>query len=500
MELESIIGLEIHVQLKTQSKMFCACPNDGDIREPNTTVCPICLGHPGTLPVPNRTAVAYAIRGSLALGCTINFESKFDRKHYFYPDLPKGYQISQFDKPIGEHGLVELENSDGTSKTIRIERLHLEEDAAKNNHHKPGVTHVDYNRAGTPLAEIVTHPDFRTAADAKQFLQELRLIMRTIGISNADMEKGHLRCDANISLRPVGTTELHPKTEVKNLNSFKSVERAIEFEIKRQTDLWKTNTPPAETTTRGWHDAKQHTYEQRSKETANDYRFFPEPDIPPMMLEDMAKEEQNHLPELPKGKKVRFMREYFFKPADVRLLVENKQLGDFAEAVMSEALNWLHDMPDADGTAEEIKEKHGPKIGKIVGAWITSKLLGALAERNISLDRTDITPENFAELVAMVMKNHINSSTGTKVLNVMIDTGQDPSNIVEEHGWTQVSDEGTLDTAIMKAINENPDAVEKYKAGKVQLIQFLVGAVMKETKGSADPAVVKKLLEDTLKS
>ncbi len=496
MELEPVIGLEIHVQLKTDSKMFCSCANDGDTREPNTTICPVCMGHPGTLPVPNRKAVQYAIRGALALGCTINHETKFDRKHYFYPDLPKGYQISQFDKPIGEHGLVELESSEG-SKSIRIERLHLEEDAAKNNHHKPGVTHVDYNRAGTPLAEIVTHPDFRNAADAKQFLQELRLIMRTIGVSHADMEKGHLRCDANVSLRPAGTKELHPKTEVKNLNSFKSVERAIEYEIQRQTKLWKTNTPPAETTTRGWHDAEQHTYEQRSKETANDYRYFPEPDIPPLMIEDLAEDEMRHLPEMPNDKRDRFIREYKFKRADVRLMMENPQLGEFAEAVMSEAINWVADMP-GDGTRDEKIEKHGPKLGKLVGGWITTKLLGELGERNITLSQTDVTPENFAELVAMVMSNQINSSTGTKVLAVMIDTGNDPSNIVDEQGWAQVSDEGALEDAIEKALKEHPDAVEKYKSGKTQLLMFLVGAVMKETKGSADPSIVKKLLEQKI--
>ena len=496
MKLEPVIGLEIHVQLKTDSKMFCSCPNDGDVRPPNTTICPICLGHPGTLPVPNKKAITYAIRGALALGCNINNETKFDRKHYFYPDLPKGYQISQFDKPIGEHGLIELTTTDGIKK-IRIERLHLEEDAAKNNHHKPGFTHVDYNRAGTPLAEIVTHPDFRSSADAKQFLQELRLIMRTIGVSDADMEKGHLRCDANVSMRPAGTDELHPKTEVKNLNSFKSVERAIEYEIDRQTKLWKTNTPPAETTTRGWHDDKQHTYEQRSKEQANDYRYFPEPDIPPLMIEDLAQHELNHLPELPAAKKLRFAQEYYFKPADIRLLVENKQLGDFAEAVMSEAYNWLNDL-DIEGTLDEKKESQGSKLGKTVGGWITSKLLGALAERNITLEQTDVTPENFAELITMVMSNHINSSTGAKVLSVMIDTGGDPSNIVEEQGWAQVSDEGALEQAIDNAIAQNPDAVEKYKAGKKPLIQFLVGAVMKETKGSADPAIVKKMLEEKL--
>lgn len=496
MKFEPVIGLEIHVQLKTKSKMFCSCPNDGDIKPPNTCICPVCMGHPGTLPVPNKCAAEYAIKAALAIGCTINPESKFDRKHYFYPDLPKGYQISQFDQPIGENGQINIETKD-ESHTIRIERLHLEEDAAKNLHDKPGVTHIDYNRAGTPLAEIVTHPDFNSPTQARIFLQELRLIMRTIDVSDADMEKGHLRCDANISLRPSGSSELFPKTEVKNLNSFKAVERAIAYEIKRQTKLWQTNTPPKETTTRGWSESKQQTYEQRSKEQANDYRYFPEPDIPPLLLAELTEITRASLPELPQAKRFRFAREYFFKPSDINLLIEDKELANFAEHTMSEAHNWLYDR-GLEGTQEEILEKHGPQLGKLVGGWITSKLFGLLSEKNLELKTTKLTPENFAELMAMIMTNTINSTIALKILDLMIDTGADPSNIVDEQGWQQVSDSSALENIIEKVIKQNPNEAERYCAGKTTLIQFFVGKVMKETKGSADPELTRQLLKEKL--
>lgn len=497
MHVSPVIGLEIHVQLKTDSKMFCPCANNGETQPPNTTICPICMGHPGTLPVPNKRAIEFAIRAALALGCTINEESKFDRKHYFYPDLPKGYQISQYDQPIGVNGQLEIPTTD-SSHTIRIERLHLEEDAAKNLHDEPGVTRVDYNRAGTPLAEIVTHPDFTSPQEAKTFLQELRLIMRTIGVSDADMEKGHLRCDANISMRPTGTNEFHPKTEIKNLNSFKAVERALEYEIQRQTKLWNTHTPPAESTTRGWNDTKQATFEQRSKEAANDYRYFPEPDIPPLMLADIAEQERENMPELPQEKRFRFTREFHFKPSDINLIIEDAELAAFAEQTMSEAHNWLLNR-GIEGTEEEIIAQHGPKLGKYVGGWITSKLLGLLTEKHLTLSQTKLTPENFAELVTLMMTNTINSSIGLQVLDIMCETGRDPSNIVDEEGWQQVSNASELEDVVQCVIADNPNEVEAYKAGKTQLIQFFVGQVMKKTKGSADPEVTTKLLQDALK-
>ncbi len=498
MKLEPIIGLEIHVQLKTTSKMFCGCENGVNQKSPNSAICPICMGHPGTLPVPNAEAVRLGVRGSLALGCTINVESKFDRKHYFYPDLPKGYQITQFDAPVGINGSFTILSDDREQRTIRIERLHLEEDAAKNMHGEDGVTLIDYNRAGTPLAEIVTHPDFRTPQEAKKFLQELRLLMRTIGVSNADMEKGQMRCDANISLREEGSNILHPKTEIKNLNSFKSVERALQYEIERQTDLWRTNTPPAVTTTRGWNDVKETTFEQRTKEAANDYRYFPEPDIPQLHLDVLLQEETARMPELPRAKIERFMNEYQFKEEDAFLLVEQRELGNFAENVMSELWNYLLNVSDIEGTHEELISQYGTKLGNLVAGWITSKLLGIFAIKKIDIESTSLTAENFAELMFMIFTKKINSTVAQRVLETMVETGADPEHILENDGWNVSVSAHDLETIVNQIISEQADAVAKYKSGKTALMQFFVGMVMKKTKGSSDPEHIQKLFEQKL--
>ena len=313
MELETVIGLEIHIQLKTKSKMFCSCNNAGEDLAPNTTVCPVCTGQPGVLPVPNREAIEWAVKTSLALNSKINPLSKFDRKHYFYPDLPKGYQISQYDLPIAEGGWVEIDTIDANdqpiTRKINLVRLHAEEDAAKNIHGDDGSTYVDYNRGGTPLVEIVTQPDLKTPAEAKTFLQELQQIARYLDISHAEMEKGHLRCDVNISLRPKGENKFYAKTEIKNLNSFRMVERALEYEIQRQTKLWAEGNPPTKLATRGWDDATQTTIEQRVKEEAADYRYFPEPDIPPFKLEAVAEKMRALVPEMPATRRRRFVDE-----------------------------------------------------------------------------------------------------------------------------------------------------------------------------------------------
>lgn len=508
MTLEPVIGLEIHVQLKTKSKMFCGCDNRAEDAPPNTAVCPICMGHPGTLPVANRQAVEFGVLASLALGCRINKQSKFDRKNYFYPDLPKGYQISQFDKPVGIEGRMTLENpfakkGEREVFSIGITRLHLEEDAAKLQHSADGKSSlVDFNRAGTPLAEIVTEPDFASPAEAKAFLHELRLIMRTLGVSDAEMEKGHLRCDANISLRQViddpaiekeSVARFNPKTEVKNLNSFKSVERALEHEILRQIALWNAGTPPMQTTTRGWDDDKQITVLQRVKEGMADYRYFPEPDLPPLELASVEMDVRSRMPELPEAKRQRFRQEYAFSPADAKQIVETPYLADFTEKTMSELREWLG-ASDEKEPWDELK----PKFAKLVSGWMLSKLLGLLSEIGSDIRIAKVTPENFAEFLTLVHQGKINSNSAQEVLRVMLEAGQDPSQIVSERGMEQVSDVGDLELACDNVILANEKVVADYKAGKQAAIMFLVGQAMKETKGKAKPELVREILESKL--
>ena len=490
MQLETVIGLEIHVQLKTKSKMFCSCDNAGEFAPPNTTICPICVGHPGTLPVPNRTAIEWSVKAAKAIGCRINPVSKFDRKHYFYPDLPKGYQISQYDQPIGVDGALDVD-VDGKPVRGRFERLHLEEDAAKN-FHRDGATLVDFNRCGTPLMEIVTKPDMRTPAQAKTFLQELRRIMRAVGVSDADMEKGHLRCDANISLRPAGEEKLYPKTEIKNINSFRSVERALTFEIERQTKLWNDGTPVDRLSTRGWNDDRGSTEEQRVKEEAADYRYFPDPDLPPMNLREI--EAAVTLPELPQATRTRLMREYALSPEDAFTLTESREWISFTEAVFSELYAWLSSLP-----AEERKPEHAT-LGKLTGGWLTSKLLGKMGERGMALSDLKITPEDFAEFVTLVATEKVSSTGAQKLLDLMLDSGADPSHLMEEHGLGQVRDAAVIEAAVARVIEGNPDAVAKYRAGKTEVIKFLLGMVMKETEGKADPRVAEELLKNKLSS
>jgi aspartyl-tRNA(Asn)/glutamyl-tRNA(Gln) amidotransferase subunit B len=504
MTLESVIGLEIHVQLKTKSKMFCGCDNRAEDAPPNTAICPICLGHPGTLPVVNRQAVIFGVLASKALGCRINHESKFDRKNYFYPDLPKGYQISQFDKPVGVGGVIEVENpfaAEGERRVARIgiTRLHLEEDAAKLVHAADGKSSlVDFNRGGTPLAEIVTEPDFASPSEAKAFLHELRLIMRTLGVSEAEMEKGHMRCDANISLREViddaaleqgSTRRFNPKTEVKNLNSFRAVERALEYEIMRQGKLWEAGSPPDITTTRGWDDERQITVEQRTKEGMADYRYFPEPDLPPLDLSKIEDDVRPMMPELPAAKRARFQDEYAFAAADARQIVDSPFLSRFTEETMSELREWL-------GTAgvKSDWDASKAKFAKLTSGWLLSKFLGILAETGKEPKDAKVTPENFAEFLTLLYLEKINSTAAQEVLRAMIDTGMDPTTIVGERGLEQVSDLSDLELAADNVIAANPKVVADYKGGKANAIMFLVGQVMKETRGKAKPDLVRDIL------
>ncbi len=513
-----IIGMEIHVELNTKSKMFCTCPNpsewhgradDPDRTEPNTNICPICLGHPGTLPVPNKEAIKKTVMIGTALGCKIRALSKFDRKHYFYPDLPKGYQISQYDEPIAEHGsltvtFVTEENIRDTAP-IGVERVHLEEDTAKLLHDTNNSTLVDFNRSGAPLVEIVTKPHFKSALEAKTFCQELRILLRALNVSDADMEKGHMRCEANVSVQtagqfdiidgkvtPLGTYTLNNKVEVKNINSFKAVEKAILFEIERQTNLLeKGESWPQQT--RGWDDAKGETVLQRIKENAADYRYFPEPDIPP--FHPLAIAGHVSLPELPQHKRARFRDEYGFSYSDAKILSEDTAWAQYAEAVMSELHEWVTTL-----TTKPEDEPAAQKVARLAGGWMTTKLMGALADRSLNIHDFKISPENFAELIALIYENRVNSTNAQKILADMLDTGTDidPTHIMEEKGYGQVSDTTAIGKLVDDVVSAYPKQVAEFKAGKEPLIKFLIGMVMKASEGSADPIVTETILREKL--
>lgn len=497
-EYEAIIGLEIHIRLDTESKMYCGTKN-AESDEPNVYTCPICMGHPGTLPVLNQEAVTLGTRVALALNCDIPLFTKFDRKNYFYPDLPKGYQISQYDKPLAVNGSLEVYPNEIDPKRIGIERLHLEEDAAKLKHAKDGSSLVDFNRAGAPLAEIVTRPDMRTAAEAKLFLQELQQIVRYVHASHADMEKGHMRCDANISLRPIGDTALYPKTEVKNMNSFRSVERAILYEIERQTQQWEEHKAPDVTTTRGWDDSKGVTVEQRTKEDAADYRYFPEPDIPPL---ERSQEEidalKRKLPELPMQRRLRFVAEYELSYNDAKTLTSETVISEFFEDTISELRSWLNSLDDTPGSDEEIWKTNRKKMGRLTASWITSEVFKLCNAQGVNFADSKITAENMAELLTLVYEKRVNSSAAQKILQIMFQNGGDPSVIMEEHDLTQVSDHGAIDEIIQGVIHSNTQAVSEYKAGKEKALMFLVGQVMKASKGKVNPEVATELLKNTI--
>ncbi|MBI3290747.1 Asp-tRNA(Asn)/Glu-tRNA(Gln) amidotransferase subunit GatB [Candidatus Falkowbacteria bacterium] len=512
MRLTPIIGLEIHVQLKTKSKMFCACDNTGENQPANTTVCPICMGHPGVLPVMNKKAVEWSVMSALAINCQIPKISKFDRKSYFYPDLPKAYQISQYDQPLGVKGYLIIDTPEG-KRRIGITRLHLEEDAAKNFHSQGGQsTLVDYNRSGTPLMEIVTEPDLRTPAEAKTFMQELRLIMRHLGVSDADMEKGHLRCDANISLTDqnpenIDLKNLKPKTEVKNINSFRAVEKALEYEIKRQTKLWAEGKIPAVQSTRGWNEDKGITENQRTKEEASDYRYFPEPDLPPLNFTPGAENAidveklKTGLIELPQAKRQRFIEEYALSAENAKIITSDRGLADFFEQAMSELRAWLISLGEDEGGEEEIWEKGKAKLSKLTSNWLINKLqrLAGKESGQTPISRR-ITPENFAEFITIVYQNKVNSTIAQKLLEKMYQTSKDPSVIMDEDDLTAGQDENYLEIIIDKIIAANQPQVKQYKEGKTTVIQFFIGAVMRQTKGSADPNLTKALLEKKLSS
>ena len=486
------IGLEIHTQLKTKSKMFCGCANTSskigvEELKSNSHICPVCTGQPGTLPAINGEAVKMVVKTGLALNCAIAKHSKFDRKNYFYPDLPKGYQISQYDQPLCANGLLVIGDS-----RIGIERIHLEEDTGRLIHDQNDADSlVDLNRAGIPLMELVTKPDIHTAGEAKEFCQELQKIFRQLDVSDADMEKSQLRCEVNISLSD--TSKLGTKVEVKNLNSFRSVERSIEYEIIRQTKLLSSGENIIQET-RGWSDRDQNTYSQRNKEEAHDYRYFPEPDLPQINLtdEEIAHIERT-LPELPQAKVARFVEQYDFSSLDAKLIIADKKLADFTEQTMSELQSWLADLDEIALEDGDPWEKYKGKLSKLVANWLINKLPPIMTAKNHTFADCPLTPENFAEFITLIYKNKINSKNAVEILVRMVESGGDPTDILEDQGLRLLENVSDIEPIIDKIIKDNPDQVDQFKKGKTVILQFLIGQVMKETHGKANPKMAEDL-------
>jgi aspartyl-tRNA(Asn)/glutamyl-tRNA(Gln) amidotransferase subunit B len=476
MEYEPVIGLEVHVQLKTRTKVFCGCSTEYGA-SPNTQVCPVCLGFPGVLPVLNCLALEYSIKVGLALNCSVQEFTKFDRKHYYYPDLPKNLQISQYDLPISKDGFLEVA-LDGKSRKIKIRRAHLEEDAGKLIH-EDDFSLVDFNRTGQPLLEIVTEPDIFSPEEAYEYLTNLKSIIQYLEVSDCDMEKGTLRCDANISVRPKGQTGLGTKSEIKNLNSFKAVRDSLAYEIKRHIETINNGEKIVQET-RLWDDKKAQTVSMRSKEEAKDYRYFPEPDLPPFIItKEKTAGIKKTIPELPKEKILRFMREFGLSEYDAKILVSTKENADYAE-------ERLKAFPDKDK--------------KPVANWIIGPLASIAANLKCDICQVNIPANNFIELINLVEKKQVISNlTGKEVLEKMAGTPEkSAARIIEEENLAQVSDQAILEKEIDAIIQTNPKVVAEVKAGKTNSIMFLVGQVMKKTQGKANPKVVQEILKRRL--
>ncbi len=474
MEFEPVVGLEIHAQLKTATKIFCSCSTSFGA-PPNTHTCPVCLGMPGVLPVLNRKVVEYTLRIAAATNCKIEQESRFARKNYFYPDLPKGYQISQYEMPIAQNGFVDIEIN-GSKKRIGITRIHMEEDAGKLGHDpdRP-LSLVDFNRTGVPLIEIVSEPDIRSPEEAGIYLRKLRSIIRYIGISNGNMEEGSFRCDANISMRPRGTKTLGTRTELKNLNSFKHVEKALLYEINRQREILADEGRVVQET-RLWDPEKNRTTSMRGKEEANDYRYFPDPDLLPLVVDDAwINEIKKSLPELPDEKKERFIEEYNLSEYDAASLTSNRELADYFE--------------------ECVKFFHNPKLAS---NWIMGNLLGLLNTEGRAISESPISSRHLAQLLNLIDKGIISGKMAKTVFEEMAQSGKAPGKIVEEKGFVQVTDTSALETNVREVLSNNPKEVEAYKNGKTKLLGFFMGQIMKETKGKANPKLVNDILQKQL--
>lgn len=474
---EAVIGLEVHVELKTESKLFCGCSTEFG-KEPNTQVCPVCLGLPGSVGVLNKKAVELAVKAGLALNSTIGTYTWFDRKNYFYPDLPKGYQISQFFRPIGYQGYIDI-NVGGRNKRINITRIHMEEDPGKLIHSGGSIigassSYVDYNRSGMPLIEIVSEPDLRSGEEAKAYLEKLKAILEYAGVSDVKMEQGSLRCDANVSIRPVGTTSLGTKTEIKNMNSFRAVQRAIEYEVERQIDVLEEGGQVIQET-RGWDESKGITVAMRNKENP-DYRCFIDHELVPIELTaEWIEQVRAGIPELPDARRKRLVEEYGLPAGDAEVITSSLALAEFFDATIKE-------YPDA----------------KTVSNWLMGELLRLLNASNLELGESKITPGGLAALLKLIEKGTLSNKMGKEVFGIMFEEGKDPQQIIEERGLAQISDEGWLAQIVTEVIANNPKSVADFQSGKKQALGFLVGQVMKATKGKANPGMVNSLLQEKL--
>lgn len=478
MKYTTVIGLEVHSELKTKSKAFCSCSTEFG-GEPNTHVCPVCLGMPGALPVLNKQVVEFAIRAGLALDCEIKKFNKFDRKNYFYPDLSKNYQISQFDKPICEGGHIDIE-VDGQTKRVGITRIHMEEDAGKLVHSGATIktsdsSAVDYNRAGVPLIEIVSEPDMRSAAEARAYMEKLKAILEYTDVSDCKMQEGSLRCDANISVMPEGATEFGTRAEIKNLNSFRALERAIEYEIQRQIQLVEDGGTVVQET-RTWDDGKGMTLSMRSKEEAHDYRYFPEPDLVPVEIDDAwIARVKSELPELPAARKARLMQEKGLVDYDAENIVSTKAMAEYF-----------------DEAAKHTEDSKG------IANWLLGDVSAYLNSENIAIEQFPITPANLGEMVNLINKGVLSSKLAKKVFAEMLKTGKTPQALVKELGLEQISDEGAIVKIVEETLAENPQSIIDYKAGKDRALGFLVGQIMKKSRGKANPEMVNNLLKERM--
>ena len=473
-DYEVIIGLEVHSELSTKTKIFCSCPTEFGAL-PNTQTCPICMAMPGTLPVLNEKVVEYAVKAGLATNCEISRNSKNDRKNYFYPDLPKSYQISQFDKPLCEHGYVEIEVN-GEKKKIRLTRIHIEEDAGKLNHDEfGGGSLVDLNRAGVPLIEIVSEPDLRSAEEVEQYLRKLKSILEYIEVSYCKMQEGSLRADVNVSVRKKGDTKLGTRTEMKNMNSFRSIVRAIEYEVDRQINVLEEGGKIEQETLR-WDDVSGKTFSMRDKEDAQDYRYFPDPDLVAIKLsEEYIQNIKDSLPELPESRKERYLRDYGLSEKDANLITASKYLSDLFE--------------------NATKVCNNPKA---VNNWIISDISRILNETEMEPIEIPFDSNQLGKLVLLIDKGTISSSIGKKVLTELFENPRDPEEIIKEKGWIQISDEGAIKEVVLKVLEANPQSIADYKGGKDKALGFLVGQAMKETKGKANPQMLNKMFLEEL--
>ncbi|WP_420645542.1 Asp-tRNA(Asn)/Glu-tRNA(Gln) amidotransferase subunit GatB [Candidatus Leptofilum sp.] len=483
-EYEPVIGLEMHAELMTESKMFSKAKVVDSVEAvPNTAVSPLCLGMPGTLPVINQKAVEYALRVALALNCEINHHNIFARKNYFYPDLPKGYQISQYEQPLGVNGWLDIELETGTTKRIGIRRVHMEEDTGKLTHQDDGTSLVDYNRAGVPLLEIVTEPEIRSGEEARAYAMKVRQILRYLGVNSGDMEKGVLRVEPNISIRPVGSSEFGTRTELKNLNSFRVLADGTAYEIERQTAVLQSGGQVIQET-RGWHEGRRETFSQRTKEEAEDYRYFPEPDLPPLHLDAAWIEEvRASLPELPDAKIARYIAEYELSEYDSRVLAEERAVGEWFDTAVS------------SGKSAANKVATTPKA---IANWMLNELFRLMNEAKVNIDAIPVTPAALVELIGLVEKQTINNNTAKDVLAEMFASGTAPTQIVEAKGLAQISDDAALAAIIEQILNDNPEQLTRYLGGQEKLRGFFVGQVMKATSGKANPKLVNQLLSRAL--